>query len=334
MSEVLGENKNELLAPAGHPIHILMEEHKVLLEFAGELRNTSKGIMEAEDPSSFGENLGNLNQLTEHFKASASHYLREENVLFPYLEKHGITQPPAVMWMEHDTIREIEKNLFELVDKYEDMNFQDFVGQLDAVSLSLADMLSSHFQKENSILYTAALRVIEENEWSEIRREFDEIGYCCFTPEPARVAFGDTETQVSEAETGDAISFETGTLSRKELEAVLNTLPVDITFVNKDDRVGYFNQAKDRIFVRSKAIIGREVRQCHPETSIHVVNQILKDLKSGAKDSAEFWINLEGRLIYIQYFTVRGDDGEYLGCLEVSRDITDIKKIEGEKRLL
>ena len=238
------------------------------------------------------------------------------------------------MWMEHDTIREIEKNLFELVDKYEDMNFQDFVGQLDAVSLSLADMLSSHFQKENSILYTAALRVIEENEWSEIRREFDEIGYCCFTPEPARVAFGDTETQVSEAETGDAISFETGTLSRKELEAVLNTLPVDITFVNKDDRVGYFNQAKDRIFVRSKAIIGREVRQCHPETSIHVVNQILKDLKSGAKDSAEFWINLEGRLIYIQYFTVRGDDGEYLGCLEVSRDITDIKKIEGEKRLL
>lgn len=336
MSEVFDEKKKEEnLAPAGHPIHILLEEHRVLLEFAGKLRDAAKGIVDAKDPDAFNEELKKLSQITEHFKASASHYLREENVLFPYLEKHGITQPPVVMWIEHDKIREIEKELFELVDKYDNMAFRDFTEQLDSVSLSLADMLSSHFDKENNILYTAALRVIEEGEWNEIRREFDEIGYCCFTPEPARIAFGGgTEIQVSEPEIEGEVSFEVGSLSKEEIEAILNTLPVDITFVDKNDRVKYFSQSKDRIFVRAKAIIGREVRHCHPEKSLEVVNKIVEDLKSGAKDMAEFWIDFEGRLIYIQYFSVRNKDGEYLGCIEVSRDITDLKKIEGEKRLL
>jgi len=329
MSEV-----EKSLAPAGHPIHILMEEHRVLLEFAGKLRDTAKGIMDAKDPDAFSEELEKLNQIAEHFKASASHYLREENVLFPYLEKHGITQPPAVMWTEHDKIREIEKELFELVDKHANMAFQDFTGQLDAVSLSLADMLSSHFSKESNILYTAALRVIEEGEWKEIRREFDEIGYCCFTPEPARADFGEPEIQAPESEIEGEISFEVGSLSKEEIEAIFNTLPVDITFVDKNDRVKYFSQAKDRIFVRAKAIIGREVRHCHPEKSLEVVNKIVEDLKSGARDMAEFWIDLEGKLIYIQYFSVRNKDGEYLGCIEVSRDIAGLKKIEGEKRLL
>lgn len=130
------------------------------------------------------------------------------------------------------------------------------------------------------------------------------------------------------------ITFETGSITTEELEVMLNTLPVDITFVDKEDTVRYFSQAEDRIFPRAKAVIGRQVQRCHPQKSIHVVNQILDDFRNGRRDVAEFWIQLKERLIYIRYFAVRGKGGEYLGCLEVTQDITDLKKIEGEKRLL
>jgi len=114
----------------------------------------------------------------------------------------------------------------------------------------------------------------------------------------------------------------------------LDTLPVDITFIDKDDVVRYFNQSKDRIFPRTKAVIGRKVQQCHPQKSVHVVNKILEDFKSGKRDRVEFWIDMNGRKIFIRYFPVRSKEGNYLGTIEVTQDITDIKKIEGEKRLL
>ncbi len=129
------------------------------------------------------------------------------------------------------------------------------------------------------------------------------------------------------------IVFETGSLSKEELETLLNSLPVDITFVDKEDTVRYFSQSKKRIFPRAKAVIGRKVQQCHPQKSIHIVNRILDDFRNGQRDVAEFWIKLEEKLIYIRYFAVR-KNGKYLGTAEVTQDITNIKKIEGEKRLL
>jgi PAS domain S-box-containing protein len=130
------------------------------------------------------------------------------------------------------------------------------------------------------------------------------------------------------------LQFETGSLSKEEMEAILNTLPVDITFVDKDDTVKYFNKAEKRIFVRTKAVIGRKVQLCHPQKSIHIVNRILDSFKTGKKDVAEFWIQAKNRLIHIRYFAVRDENGKYLGTMEVTQDITDIKEIEGEKRLL
>ena len=130
------------------------------------------------------------------------------------------------------------------------------------------------------------------------------------------------------------LQFETGALSKEEVEAILDSLPVDISFVDKEDRVKYFNKAEKRIFVRTKAVIGRKVQMCHPQKSIHVVNSILEAFKTGKKDVAEFWINMYNRLIHIRYFAVRNKNGKYLGTMEVTQDITDIKKIEGEKRLL
>jgi len=132
----------------------------------------------------------------------------------------------------------------------------------------------------------------------------------------------------------EAIRLETGMLSKEEIETILDTLPIDLTFVDKEDTVRYFSQTRERIFPRTKAVIGRKVQQCHPQKSIHIVNQILEDFRKGRRDVAEFWINMQGRLIYIRYFPLRSKNGEYMGCLEVTQDITNIKKIEGEKRLL
>lgn len=326
--------EREVSVPPGHPIRILIEEHKSLLGFVEELKNTAIEIKKARDFESIGKEVEHLNHIAEHLKESESHYIREENVLFPYLEKHGITEPPAIMWTEHNKIRGIKKSLYKLIETRGSITLQDFTGQLQEVALSLADMYSNHFYKENNILFPAALKVIGADEWKEIRQEFDGLGYCCFTPEPTEASIEETETATPRKETGSLISFGAGSLSNKEIESILNTLPVDITFIDKKDTVRYFSQSKDRIFPRTKAVIGRKVQQCHPQKSVHVVNKILEDFRKGQRDTAEFWINLKGRLIYIRYFAVRDNSKDYLGCLEVTQDITDIQKMTGEKRLL
>lgn len=332
MRESLEKERAEV--PAGHPVHILMEEHRLLLEFAGKLREVTGKIKDRGSISNANSEMEHLAHIVQHLKDSESHYIREENVLFPSLEKHGITQPPAIMWMEHDRIRGIKKELYQVVEAAQSAAFSDFISGLGQKALELAEMLSSHFFKENNILFPTALKVITELEWRDIRHQFDELGYCCFTPEPDKAPFAPAVVEAQPIAIEGVVSLETGSFSLEELEAVLNTLPVDITFVDKDDTVRYFSQSRDRIFARTKAVIGRKVQQCHPQKSVHVVNQILEDFRAGKRDVAEFWIDLKGRLVYIRYFAVRSKAGEYLGCLEVTQDITDIKKIEGEKRLL
>lgn len=308
--------KEEILTEPGHPIYILMTEHKLLLKNANEFYQI---LLENKIDEK-------LEEIIHHFKDSESHYLREENILFPYLEKHGITQPPAIMWMEHDKIRGIKKEIYQLWEKRENLN------RLKEKAKELFEMLNSHFYKENKILFPTALQVITKEEWQEIRKEFDEIGYCCFTPKEITKKEEIKEIKRKLSETFP-INFETGSFTLEELETLLNTLPFDITFVDKDDIVRYFNQSKDRIFLRTKAVLGRKVQQCHPQKSIHIVERILSDFKNKKRDVAEFWISHKGRLVHIRYFALRNRDGEYLGCIEVTQDITEIKKIEGEKRI-
>ncbi|KPJ48661.1 MAG: histidine kinase, partial [candidate division Zixibacteria bacterium DG_27] len=308
--------REETLAPAGHPLHILMEEHKILLEFAAELKDLSGKMKAKSDFGSVGDEMVELRNLERQLKDSESHYIREENVLFPYLEKHGITQPPAMMWAEHDRIRELEKNLYQLLDTHESMKFQGFVKQLEESAISLAEFLSGHFSKENKILFPTSLEVVVANEWGEIRRQFDELGYPAFTPRTAMVAFGMVEPLSAKKDPPGQVLFETGILTKEEIKSLLNTLPVDITFVDKDDTVRYFSETKERIFPRTKAVIGRTVQLCHPQKSVHLVNQILEDFRAGRREVAEFWINMNDRLVYIRYFPVRDKNGEYLGCVE------------------
>lgn len=332
---VFGEQleKHELQTPPGHPISILMEEHKILTQRAERLGILAKMIEEACDVVYVGDVLTEVQGIVKDFVDAEKHYLREENVLFPMLEKHGITEPPAIMWMEHNQIRDIKKRLRSLVENWNAISFYDFKTQLGEVAKPLCSILPSHFFKENNILFPAALQVATSEEWEEARKEFDEIGYCCFTPSHVTVAL-QTEKRKTQTPPEGLLQFETGSLSKEEAEAILDTLPIDISFIDKDDRVKYFNKAEKRIFVRTKAVIGRTVQMCHPQESVHIVNRIIEAFRKGEKDSAEFWITLDNRLVHIRYFAVRDKDGKYLGTMEVTQDLTDIKKIEGQKRLL
>ena len=315
------------IVPKGHPIHTLMAEHALLMEYANELQGLVGQVSRGERDSK-PEYLDRIRQLIGFFAESESHYLREENALFPGIEKHGLTGPPAAMWSEHQEIHTIEKSLFDL-NSDNDKGLADNLKKMSEVSLSLANMLASHFNKENSILFPASMRFFSEEEWDTVVEDFNDIGYCSYSIRP--VGKGKTTEFVSDE--GEVV-FGSGKLSVEMLEAIFSHLPIDMTFVDAQDRVQFFSESPERIFVRSRAIVGRSVQLCHPKDSVHVVEDILNDFRDGKRDSAEFWINLGGKTIHIRYFAVRDDEGKYLGCLEVSQDITDIMKITGEKRLL
>ncbi len=314
------------------PIGILLEEHRMLQQMSQKLSGLAERVRDAGDLDSVKEEVARLKHVAEELLDAEKHYLREENVLFPVLERHGVTEPPAIMWMEHNQLREKKKHLKGLLENATTINFQDFKRQLGELASTINTTLNSHIFKENNILFPTAQRVVTEQEWNAMWADFDEIGYCCFTP--GHLIKKPAEKLEIEAMAEGVLRFETGTLTKEEAEAILNTLPVDITFVDKEDAVKFFNKAEKRIFVRTKAVLGRKVQLCHPQKSIHIVNRILEAFKKGEKDVAEFWVNVGGRLIHIRYFAVRDKDGKYLGTMEVTQDITDLKRIEGEKRLL
>ncbi len=327
--------KQELHIPSWHPISILIEEHKIMLEHAEKLGAITKMIEEACDVVHVGDELKELQNIIKHLVEAEKHYLREENVLFPTVEKHGITEPPAIMWTEHNRIREIEKKLDMLVDKWNEMSFYEFKTKLSETAEPFCSMLPSHFSKENNILFPASLQVVTPEEWRDARKEFDEIGYCCFTPQRMIAAMHETKQEQKVPDVAeDVLSFDAGSLTKDEIEGILDSLPVDISFIDREDSVKYFNKAEKRIFVRTKAVIGRKVQLCHPEKSVQIVNRIIEAFKAGKKDVAEFWITLGGRLVHIRYFAVRDKNGRYLGTMEMTQDLTDLKKVEGEKRLL
>ncbi|MHA2201679.1 MAG: DUF438 domain-containing protein [Candidatus Thorarchaeota archaeon] len=319
----------EPLESAGHPIFTLMSEHALLMEYVNELRSLVSSISgdEQEVKPQF---LKRIRELIGYFIESESHYQREENAVFPVLEKHGLTGPPAAMWSEHQEIHKLEKEIFSLNIENEKDLLNNLL-KLSGLVSSLSDRLADHFYKENNILFPASIRMFSPAEWEIIIQDFDDIGYCSYTPRPVRTKEASKESTITEH---GVVSFGSGSLTLEQLELLFNHLPVDTTFVDEQDRVRFFSESPDRIFVRSRAVIGRSVQLCHPKDSIHAVQEILDDFRAGKRNNAEFWIDLGGKTIHIRYFAMRNDNGTYLGCLEVSQDITEIKKITGEKRLL
>ncbi len=148
---------------------------------------------------------------------------------------------------------------------------------------------------------------------------------------PEGIDLSDLAPSVSKS---DRVQMPTGSFQLEELIRTFSALPFDLTFVDKDDTVRYFSPGKNRVFERSRTILGRKVQYCHPPKSVHIVNQILADFKSGDQDQARFWIQMGPRLVYIVYYALRGEDGSYQGTLEVTQDATGIRELDGERRLL
>jgi DUF438 domain-containing protein len=193
----------------------------------------------------------------------------------------------------------------------------------------VADMI----MKEEEILLPMSMDKLTEGDWLSIYQQTMEFGYCLYDPDVEWKPDGISVSEVT-YNTKDNIQLTTGSFKIDELEALFKVLPIDLTFVDKDDKVKFFSLGPDRIFTRNRAILGRDVRMCHPPSSVHVVDQILQDFRSGKENSAAFWINMQGKFIYIEYFAMRGKDGEYLGTVEYTQDLTHLRSLEGEQRLL
>lgn len=316
-----GSDKPELPPlPEGHPIRTFQAENAMAEEKAS---NLSTILGSVRDALGYSGARGALKNGVADLAAIIRHYERKENQLFPIMETHGLTAPPQVMWEIHDDIRTMFKKAQSSLESAEHAPAVEAVSEL---VLAMRDMIF----KEERILFPMVFETFSEEDWRKVRRGEAEIGFAWMNPGDAWLPAGETTV---EGRADGLIPLDCGQLEPEAINALLKHLPVDMTFVGPDDRVKYFSQTDERIFPRSEGIIGREVSKCHPPKSVHMVEEILAKFKSGERDTAEFWIELGGRFIHIRYFAVRRD-GRYLGCLEVSQDVTAIRALEGQQRLL
>lgn len=308
----------------GHPIHTFVQEnHELDKLIKSRVQLHLQQFIDEDTAENVYKLLEDCNLLLDIDK----HYSRKENLLFPYLEKYGIYGPTNNMWRIDDFIRDGIKEAKHKLSNY-DGNKQEIVNLVHFIMEEVINMI----YREEHILFPMALKNLTEDEWIKIAHESDEIGFCLTSPtvewKPERKDLG--KNAISEG----YIKMETGILSLKQLELLLNHLPVDITFIDQDDVVRYFSHGKERIFARTKAVIGRTVQNCHPPRSVHVVEELLADFKSGRKDTEDFWIKFRDKYVYIRYFAVRDENENYIGTLEFTQNIDPIKAIEGEKRIL
>jgi len=301
----------------GHPVHTFRREN----EAAGRVLESLRAAVADSQWEAAREHLRRLRNYNRH-------YLRKEDILFPYLERHHFAAPTAVMWAIHDDIRATWQELAQLLEeKPED----DRVGRLlKRLDQNIRDM----FYKEENILFPNALHMLTPQEWQAIRAQEPEVGY--FQVQPVQMpaeAEVPPPTAVPEP-TGGEISLQTGGLTGPQISLLLTHLPVDVTYVDADDTVRFYSETAERIFRRTPAIIGRKVQKCHPPNSVHRVQRILDDFRAGRRDTAEFWIQMQGMFIHIRYFALRDEQGQYQGTIEVTQDITQIRQLKGERRLL
>jgi DUF438 domain-containing protein len=314
-----------------HPIFLFELENREIEKVTGKIREIKNNVGTYELDSLKKE----LNALFNELKNIEIHYVRKEQLLFPYLEKYGFHGPSKVMWGKDNEIRDLLKNNFEEIKKISGKQELDkyFKANLDPLIEEVEGMIF----KEETILFPTSLEKLAVDDWVEILKESDDVGYVFIEkPKEAASLIQELKGAVTDEPSikDNMITFPTGKLEVNELMKILDKLPVDITFVDKDDRVKYFSNNKDRIFVRTRSVLGRSVQNCHPPQSVNVVEEIVTSFKEGKKDSVDFWINLNEKIVYIRYYAVRNDEGNYLGTLEVTQDITDVKKLEGEKKLL
>lgn len=319
----------------GHPVHTFVQENKALTRTTGQIRVLLGRLEQMADDADATALMREIQQLLNNLMDTDKHYRRKEYLLFPYFEKAELPGPPAVMWGKHDEVRELLRvtigglQQVEALDAAEARSFGLF-----SVTPAI-DAVDEMVYKEEKILFPTALNLLTEQDWYQIYVQSDEYGYCLYAPEFAWQPEGGVQGEVGKPAAHDGrVQMPTGSFTLAELIGLFSTLPFDLTFVDADDTVRYFTPGKERIFDRSRAILGRKVQYCHPPKSVHVVNQIVKDFRAGKQERAQFWINMGGRMIYICYYAVRDAAGRYLGTLEVTQDLTEVRSLTGERRLL
>lgn len=330
------DRSGEKPVPPGHPVDVFRKENEALTWEIATVESIFRKIESLTDPEDVSDMMMDVRQHFNNLMDVEKHYLRKENLLFPFMEKHGITGPPKVMWGKHDETRQLLKTALEGLQSATSITAEEAKSFIVLVLKPAIEAVEGMILKEEEILFPMVLDTLTDEEWYQIARQSIEYGYCLVAPEvewkPENI---NEEILRAEAEDKEnKIQLPSGSFTAEELQAILNTIPFDLTFVDKNDKVRYFTEGQERIFARSRAILGRNVQLCHPPSSVHVVEQILNDFKSGKQDRARFWIQLHGKFIIIEYYALRNEKGEYLGTLEVSQDLTEKRQLEGERRLL
>jgi uncharacterized protein len=283
------------------------------------------------EASDFGKLKKELDPKFREFESFDYHYVKKENILFPYLEENWDSyRPLKVMWSLHDDIRKMLKTILHLLadDKSEWTDFNVKLGKFFSLVFRM-------IQKENSIVFPVAAETVGADTWEQMHIQSFEYPFPFIeTPQKPQRENSKGLAEENVLTSTESIVAETGKMSLEQTLMVLNHLPVDLTVVDETDKVLFFNKAKDRFFPRSPAIVGRSVQNCHPPESVHVVEKIIEAFRKGEKERADFWIQMKGRFILIQYFALRNQNGEYKGVLEVSQDATTLRNLKGEKRLL
>jgi DUF438 domain-containing protein len=237
------------------------------------------------------------------------------------------------MWGKHDEARELLDSAVEALSATQEYSAGEAKSVIELAVKPAADAIEEMIYKEEEILFPMCMDTLDDSEWFDIYNQSLEIGYCLYDPKDEWKPEGIDIVKKEEKEK-ERIQLPSGSFTKDEINTILNTIPFDLTFVDKNDTVRYFTQGKERIFERSRAILGRQVQLCHPPKSVHIVEKILEDFKSGKHDRAAFWIEMRGRFISIEYFALRSREGEYQGVLEVSQNLTEKRQLEGEQRLL
>jgi len=321
-----------LEAPVGHPIHTFRLENERIREIVSSYR----AVVElAAGGGASGETTAAWRSAHEQLSGLEAHYRRKEYLVFPFLEKAGIMGPPKVMWGVHDEIREKIAASADLLEHAGDLDAGQMRLAAEAVLTPMLEQIEGMTDKEDRILWPMTLEHLAVQDWEAVRAQWNEFGDGLVKPAGIWLPVLPELPEASvELPADDAITLPSGHLSLRQLTAIFNTLPMDITFVDADDRVGFFTEGADRIFDRNRAIIGRRVSDCHPPKSVHIVEKVVEDLRSGTRNVAEFWIEMGERFVHIRYFAVRDEMGEYLGTLEVTQDVAPMRALEGERRLL
>lgn len=307
----------------GHPIRTYLHETELIQNLLEEIMRT--------DPETEYQKFYNL---FNHLSTVEKRFVRKENQLFPFLELRGWTNPSQNMWSFHDTIRD----MFRLVRK--NLEDKDPLAAKENM-VYIEENLHRLLNVEYNILFARALELLKEEDWIKMRQGEDEIGWMLSSPPPTYPNESgyvhpsmDTSIRTDVVFDEKAQHYDEGYMTIEQVNLLLKTLPIDITFVDEYDKVIFYNRGEERVFPRSAGIIGREVKFCHPPKSVGTVLKIVEAFRAGTQNEANFWFNYRGRLIYVRYFAVRDAQKNYKGVIEMSQDITDIKLIEGERRLL